>query len=96
VTFQYTDSNTGKSKRRTLAGEDFLHLILQHVLPRGFRRVRDYGFLHANAKKLLALLQRILHVILQNTLPRSRPLFKCPICQSAMEIKSVRRLMSSG
>jgi len=96
VTFQYTDSNTGKSKRRTLAGEDFLHLILQHVLPRGFRRVRDYGFLHANAKKLLALLQRILHVFLQDFPPRKRPLFKCPICQSAMVITSVRRTMSSG
>jgi hypothetical protein len=34
-------------------GEDFLWLVLQHVLPKGFRRVRDYGFLHGNAKKLL-------------------------------------------
>ncbi len=33
--------------------EDFLFLILQHVLPKGFRRVRDYGFLRSNAKRLL-------------------------------------------
>ena len=40
VTFTYTDSGTGRMRRRTLPGEDFLWLILQHVLPKGFRRVR--------------------------------------------------------
>ncbi len=42
VTFKYTESKTGNTLYRTLKGEDFLHLILQHVLPEGFRRVRDY------------------------------------------------------
>jgi hypothetical protein len=46
VTFRYTESNTGNICFRTLKGEDFLSLIMQHVLPKGFRRVRDYGFLH--------------------------------------------------
>ena len=50
VTFKYIESGSGKTKYRTLKGEDFLHLILQHVLPKGFRRARDYGFLHGNAK----------------------------------------------
>ncbi len=51
ITFKYTESKTGRTRYRTLAGEDFLQLILQHVLPKGFRRVRNYGFLHGNAKK---------------------------------------------
>ena len=51
VTFKYTESKTGKLCFRTLKGEDFLSLIMQHVLPKGFRRVRDYGFVHSNAKK---------------------------------------------
>jgi len=38
---------------------------IQHVLPKGFRRVRDYGFLHGNAKKLLFLVQLILHVVIK-------------------------------
>ncbi len=96
VTFRYTNSNTGKTETRTLKGEVFLHLILQHVLPRGFRRVRDYGFLHANAKNLLALVQLILFVFLKEVLPRSRPVFKCPKCQSPMEIKRIRRPLRSG
>ena len=96
VTFKYINSTTKKTEYRTLTGEAFLHLILQHVLPRGFRRVRDYGFLHANAKKRLALVQLILFVFLQEVLPRSRPVFKCPKCQSPMVIKRIRRPSSSG
>ncbi len=96
VTFRYTNSDTGKTETRTLTGEAFLHLILQHVLPRGFRRVRDYGFLHANAKKILALVQLILFVFLKEVLPRKRPVFKCPKCQSPMVIKRIRRPSSSG
>ena len=44
VTFKYTESKTGNICYRRLKGEDFLWLILQHVLPKGFRRLRDYGF----------------------------------------------------
>jgi hypothetical protein len=33
VTFNYTDSKTGKTQYRTLKGEDFCWLVLQHVLP---------------------------------------------------------------
>jgi hypothetical protein len=63
VTFKYIESKTSDTRYRTLKGEDFLHLIMQHVLPKGFRRVRDYGFLHSNAKKMLHLVQLILHVV---------------------------------
>jgi len=45
VTFGYTDGNTGAYRTRTVNGEDFLWLVFQHVLPKGFRRVRDIGFL---------------------------------------------------
>jgi len=96
VTFKYIDSTSKKTQYRTLTGEAFLQLILQHVLPRGFRRVRDYGFLHANAKKLLALVQLILFVFVKEILPRKRPVFKCPKCQSPMVIKMIRRPSSSG
>ena len=88
VTFKYTDSNK-KTQIRTLKGEDFLQRVLQHVLPKGFRRVRDYGFLHANAKKLLALVQLVLKVHLEEIVPRSRPVFKCKHCQSPMIIKNI-------
>ncbi len=90
ITFQYTDSKTGKTRYRTLQGEDFLFLILQHVLPKGFRRVRDYGFLHSNAKKLLIVVQLILRVFLKVIKERPRPVFKCPCCKTPMVILGFR------
>ena len=91
VTFKYIESKTGKTRYRTLKGEDFLRLILQHVLPKGFRRVRDYGFLHSNAKKLLSLVQLILHVVIEVIKQRPRPVFKCSRCQSPMIIMGFRQ-----
>ena len=86
VSFKYIESKTGKTCYRTLDGEDFLQLILQHVLPKGFRRVRDYGFLHGNAKKMLLLVQLILHVFIKGLELRPRPVFKCPCCKASMVI----------
>ena len=90
VTFRYTESNSGKIRHRTLKGEDFLFLVIQHVLPKGFRRIRDYGFLHGNAKKLLLLVQLILHVMIEGTRKRPRPVFRCPCCKSSMVILGFR------
>jgi len=90
VTFKYIESKTGNTRYRTLKGEDFLQLILQHVLPKGFRRVRDYGFFHGNAKKRLLLVQLILHVVIKGIKQRPRPVFKCPCCKSAMVILGFR------
>jgi hypothetical protein len=91
ITFKYVESRTGKTQHRTLKGHDFLWLVLQHVLPKGFRRVRDYGFLHGNAKKLLSLVQLVLRVLIQACAPRLRPAFLCPVCQAPMKILSFGR-----
>jgi len=96
VTFKYIESKTGNTRYRTLKGEDFLHLIMQHVLPKGFRRVRDYGFLHGNAKKLLSLVQLILHICLKEIKQRPRPVFKCPHCKTPMVIVGFRTAWESG
>ena len=94
VTFKYAESRTGKTHYRTLKGEDFLWLVLQHVLPKGFRRVRDYGFLHGNAKKLLSLIQMVLHVLIQVCNLRPRTAFLCPNCHTTMKITAIRRPLS--
>ena len=66
-------------------------LTLQHVLPRGFRWVRDYGFLHGNAKQTLALVQWVLRVVIAPRVLRPRPVFRCPKCQSPMCIVALVR-----
>jgi hypothetical protein len=60
ITFGYIHSKTGKYRTKTVSGEYFLCLLMQHVLPKGFRRVRCYGFLHPCSKKLIKLLQLLL------------------------------------
>lgn len=97
VTFSYVDGRTGQTRTRTLPGEDFLWLVLQHVLPKGFRRVRDYGFLHSNAKRTLSLVQLVLQVIIAARVLRPRPLFTCRQCKVPMTILGfVRPAWSSG
>ncbi len=91
VTFRYTDSNTGKDAYRTLKGEDFLWLLLKHVLPTGFRRVRDYGFLNGNAKRTLILVQYLLAVIIEAYTPRARPTMMCSHCKAPMHLVGFRR-----
>ena len=86
VTFQYSDSTSGKIKTRTLLGEDFIALLLQHTLPKGFRRTRDFGFLHGNAKKTLRLVQYILKVGLPGLMTKARPSFICKCCSHPLSI----------
>lgn len=91
VTFQYQESRTGKTKNRRVRGEDFMALVLQHTLPKGFRRARDYGFLHGNAKRLLKTVQWVLQVAVPVFKTVSRPAFICQHCQSPMAIIGFKR-----
>jgi len=86
VTFQYKDSATKQMKTRKMKGEDFVALVLQHTLPKGFRRARDYGFLHGNAKRLLKIVQWILRVSIPKLHKTQRPQFICKLCHSPMSI----------
>jgi len=92
VTFRYQNGKTKRMQTRTLSGPKFLWLILQHVLPKGFRRTRNFGFLHANSKRLLELLQRLLKLNPVKTLIglAKRPPIKCPCCGGAMRIVQTR------
>lgn len=97
VSFRYRDSRSGKMQVRTLPGADFLHLLLQHVLPKGFRRARNYGFLHPNKKSLIALLHLVLRITPPSAPPteKPRPAFLCPCCGKPMQVIR-RRIVPSG
>ena len=60
VTFRYQNSTTKQIEFKTVPGPQFLWLILQHVLPKGFRRARNFDFLHPNSKHSIQLLQYLL------------------------------------
>lgn len=60
VTFRYRDTETGTEKRCTLSAEEFIHRFLQHVLPKGFVKVRYYGFFAATRRAHLASVRQYL------------------------------------
>jgi hypothetical protein len=88
VTFRYRDSKTQRIEYRTVSGVRFLWLILQHVLPKGFRRARNFGFLHPNSKRLIALLQYLLGFDPNRALAwvKQRPQLTCRCCGAVMRI----------
>lgn len=92
VTFRYQNSKTKKIERKTVSGVEFLRLILQHVLPKGFRRARNFGFFHPNSKRLVKLLQLLLKCVPDPILvePKERPTLRCPCCGGEMKIVRTR------
>lgn len=94
VTFRYREGKSGRVQLRTLPGPQFLWLVLQHVLPKGFRRARNFGFLHPNCKRLIALVQLLLKCVplAATAWIKPRPPILCPCCGAVMQI--VRRRMA--
>jgi hypothetical protein len=86
VTFGYVESKTKHYKIRTVPGETFLGLIYQHVLPKGYRRVRDYGYLNGNAKETLAGIQRALGILIERLPDIIRPVYLCHGCGGELRI----------
>lgn len=96
VTYRWRDSKTKTQNLRTVSGVEFLRLVMQHVLPRGFRRARNYGFLHPNCKRLIGLLRLLVFkpcgkpfVVSVPATTTERPKLLCRCCGAAMVI--VRR-----
>jgi hypothetical protein len=97
VTFRWRDSAHANKKRlMTLPVDEFLRRFLLHLLPRGFVRIRNFGFL-ANRHRA-ALLPLCFHLFHSAGLPRqieaaqtsthtrSVPLWNCPVCGGTMHV----------
>ena len=89
VTFRYRDSDTGRSRRMRLPVFEFLHRFLQHVLPRGFVKVRYYGLHHPAHRQTLALARAALYLRLKRSIPvvpppTPKPAPRCRHCQAQL------------
>jgi hypothetical protein len=92
VSFRWRDSAHGNRKRvMTLPVDEFLRRFLLHLLPRGFVRIRNFGFL-ANRQRA-ALLPLCFRLFSSSTPasdaskpPRSQPQPKCPRCGGSMHV----------
>jgi hypothetical protein len=94
VSFQYKDYKDGaKKKRMTLFGTEFIRRFCLHILPSGFRKVRQYGYTSNACKaKSIQLARQALGLKLKTLLTRKerkalalQRLFghkthRCPLC----------------
>lgn len=60
VIFRYKDAQAQRWKTSALAATEFLRRFLQHVLPRGFHKVRYYGLLSPSYRQTLHQIQLVL------------------------------------
>jgi len=94
VTFRWRDSaHNNEQKLRTLSLDKFLRRFLLHLLPKGFVRIRNFGFL-ANRRRttLLPLCFQLLGAAPEpqeqdpSCMPDSSGLWRCPKCGGPMVV----------
>ncbi len=98
VRFQWKDyAHHNKRRTMTLSNEEFLRRFLQHVLPKGFLRIRYFGWLANRRRGALLSLCRSLLARLPAKSPAvvtsESPLWRCPVCQGSMRV--VERLTAT-
>jgi hypothetical protein len=95
ITFKYQNSGTGEWKKMTLPAHEFMRRFLQHVLPRGFHKIRYYGFLTPKYKQTVYSLKLILETSRRKTADKSEVSDKnhyyrrCPKCKSGIMVIEV-------
>jgi hypothetical protein len=86
VLFKYKPSGSKGWKKMSLKIFEFMRRYLQHTLPRGFTKVRHFGFMASNAKVPLARIRELicaLYEILIKLLPKKQAARKKPwVCKS--------------
>ncbi len=91
VTFRYRATDTGQERLCTLAAEEFIRRFLQHILPKGFVKVRYYGFFSSGSRQRLATIRQQLGQIpiqadqAQETAPVCETVHLCPVCGRPMQ-----------
>ena len=92
VTFRYQASDTGKTTRLSLSALEFIRRFLCHVLPKGFVKIRYYGFFAAGSRhKLAAVREQLGPPVIEpisateeEDVSHSRHSIPCPRCGQAM------------
>ena len=88
-TWDYARGN--KQRLMTLSASEFLRRYVQHVLPHGFLRIRQFGFLaNRHRSESLALIRLLLasEALSQKPLLTAscKPEWQCPRCGNLMQI----------
>ena len=100
VTFRWKDyAHGGKQRKMKLTGTEFLRRFFLHVLPKGFVRIRHFGFLANRFRARQLVLCRQLLAMTTQEKPNARnssegsAAWHCPRCGTAMVV--ARRLTAA-
>jgi hypothetical protein len=107
VTFRYQDGKTRQHTSCTLPADEFMRRFLQHVLPKGFVKVRSYGLFSPGKRRLLAHLRSVLAravgavaPVARPQPPSAQPLWLhppvCPTCGQSMQVVPLLPRRSRG
>lgn len=100
VTYRYTPSGRRRSKTRRVPGNEFVRGFVQHTLPRGFQKVRYYGWMSPNSRLRLDEVKWLAWLFLgwtywlagshapQET-PYPKPPVRCRECGGPMQVLRV-------
>ncbi len=81
VTFRWKDYRAGgQVKERTLSGKRFIWLFTRHLVPKGYRRVRYFGWLAGGQAGLSTLKEGRPGAIGERVIPSEKPACQC--CQA--------------
>lgn len=113
ILFDYKDykdldaQGAPKHKEMNVSAETFMQMFLLHVLPKGFRKIRTYGFLGGNNRRQMVTLCRDL--ITRQGLVYENPVENasdsespapeepvCPHCGGALRVKSELKPQRAG
>lgn len=62
VTFTYRDRERRKTREMTIDAGEFIRRFLLHILPKGFMKIRYFGFLaHKNKKQAIPILRKLIN-----------------------------------
>jgi hypothetical protein len=75
VLFRYKDYRDGDQwKTKRMPGVEFIHRFLQHILPKGLRHIRHFGFMGASVHtRRLKQIRELLGMATANELPPPAP-----------------------
>jgi len=92
ITFLYKDRQKKTWKTMALDAMEFIQRFLQHVLPKGFMKIRHYGFLNPNSpfsiehlRELISLIHHVIRDLLPEIPEYKKQEIKCACCGHALK-----------
>lgn len=92
VTIKYKKQKSSRTRHVTMDANEFIRRFLQHVLPKGFMKVRYYGFMNPNSSVSLEDIRARIELAYGFDIEKPEinvehlPSIRCPFCGAEMKL----------